>query len=373
MLWKQLLIVGAMFCSIVGLPCQVDWALQHHVEYAFQNIQGGSWKPLQPLPEKASDSHSMPPPPELLLLSLNSRDNSLKFPEKVLAKWHDHGEFAPTFRAKYAERKTQYPLDIPQARLDTGESCAKKNKLHNGEDVQPNVVKLEESNFKSVADLKPLHHKTHIVSSPKLTVEVCVGQSVYITNRTEEAHIVKSGVQIAGYWKGKFWSTQGKGKDKDKAGDASKEVTASDIPFQLQSSESRVTMSAKVTPLSSLMRAKREVSPADAVVAYHTLKDQPTAADPKAFVLTPKPFVVYWRADDFKAKTTKTEGESEDGLVIPAAHLAGTIPYTKWRSSKYCELIWAVKWPTVGAKGLQPVRPLVSMSLALFCTKFDYT
>ena len=354
-------------CCFAGeIPCEVDWALQHHMEYAFQNMNSGDWKPLQPLPEKAPDSHCVPPPPEMLLLTVNAHDKSLKFPEKVLAKWHDHSEFSGAFREKYRDCKANYPLDLPNARQSSGEAPKKRPRTGADESAAATEVKVEESALKDVADLKPLHHKAHIVSSPKLNIEVCVGQAVYIANHTNEVHVVKEGAMIGGYWKGKFWSTQpAKGKDGAEASVAA--PTVADIPFELSGSTSRVQMNSKVVPLGSLIKTKREISPADALVAYHVMRDQPTADDASAFVLSPKAFTVYWKMEDLKPKTTKTEGGGDD-LIIPAAHIAGTIPHTKWSSSKYCEVLWAVKWPSVAAKGLQPVRPLVAMCLCLCLT-----
>ena len=146
----------------------MDWALQHHMEYAFQNMNSGDWKPMQPLPEQAPDAHCIPPPPDMLLLSVNTHDRSLKFPEKVLAKWHDHSEFSGAFREKYRDCKANYPLDLPNARQSSGEAPGKKPRTGADESAALTEVKIEdESALKDVADLKPLHHKAHVVSSPE--------------------------------------------------------------------------------------------------------------------------------------------------------------------------------------------------------------
>ena len=51
-----------------------------------------------------------------------------------------------------------------------------------------------------------------------------------------------------------------------------------------------------------------------------------------------------------------------DELTIPAPHLVGTIPSSKWLASAAVDVVWAVKWPAVAAKGLQPVRPAVVLN-----------
>ena len=116
------------------LPRQMDWALQHHSEHAFQNITTGNWKPLVPLPEPLPDGElAAPPAPTFMLLTLNKRDNSLKMPDKVMTKWHDHAEsdFSAVFRQKYEECKQRFPLDIPNPKREAdggGEDGGSANK-----------------------------------------------------------------------------------------------------------------------------------------------------------------------------------------------------------------------------------------------------
>ena len=99
---------------------QVDWALQHHAQYCYQKIMDESWKPLTPLPEPLDQADlAAPPAPTMLLLTINKRDSSLKFPERVLARWHDHADLGAAFREKYAECKASHPLDLPNAKRET--------------------------------------------------------------------------------------------------------------------------------------------------------------------------------------------------------------------------------------------------------------
>ena len=329
-----------------------------------------------PLPEPVPDENlAAPPAPTFMLLTLNKRDNSLKMPDKVMTKWHDHVEsdFSAVFRKKYEECKQSFPLDIPNPKreADGGEDGSANKKPRTGAGGSSTVsgvgagteVKLEDSNFLDVGDLKALHHKANLVSCPKLTIEVCVGQAVFISNHTNETHIVKDGTVLAGFFKGKFWSDQQK-KAEQNGKDAGKKdmVTPADIPFKMVDSNTLCQLHSKIVTIGSIIKARRQVAPADASIAYHTLTDQPTQSDPAAFTLKRKDFTVYWKCEDLKQVKSETD---EGGLLIPAMHLAGTVGYAKWEKAEICELVWAVKWPSVAAKGLQPIRPMIIMCLAL--------
>ena len=56
---------------------------------------------------------------------------------------------------------------------------------------------MTESSWVDVADMKPLHRKAAIVTCPKLHVEVCVGNAVYLTNHTDEPLTLKDGEVVA--------------------------------------------------------------------------------------------------------------------------------------------------------------------------------
>ena len=89
---------------------QVDWALQHHAQYCYQKIMDESWKPLTPLPEPLDQADlAAPPAPTMVLLTINKRDSSLKFPERVLG-WHDHADLGAAFRLGSKARAQPMPL-----------------------------------------------------------------------------------------------------------------------------------------------------------------------------------------------------------------------------------------------------------------------
>ena len=103
------------------------------------------------------------------------------------------------------------------------------------------------------------------------------------------------------------------------------------------------------------IKTKRSLSPSDARVGYHTLTDSPSATEPAAFTLSPKQAQVYFKASHFHAKVGKTEGaeEGEDDVAkIHAAHMAGTLPASKW-NGKYIKMCWAMKWPAHPSNGCQ--------------------
>ena len=76
-----------------------------------------------------------------------------------------------------------------------------------------------------------------------------------------------------------------------------------------------------------------------------------------------KSIVVYFRASEIPVKDE--QGEPNDDTVkktIPSAHIAGLLPFDVWQSSSLVMIAWAVKWPPVASKGLQPIRPMLVTS-----------
>lgn len=116
-------------------------------------------------------------------------------------------------------------------------------------------------------------------------------------------------------------------------------------------------LNSKYQPIKDVIKSKRILTPGDAHVAYHDLTDAPTPTDPSAFHFTPKKMNVFFKVTDFPAVKSEEGGDSK--LMIPAAHLAGAVPPKVWEPSSLSALAWAVKWPAVASKGLQPIRPMV--------------
>ncbi|CAE7445290.1 unnamed protein product [Symbiodinium natans] len=56
-------------------------------------------------------------------------------------------------------------------------------------------------------------------------------------------------------------------------------------PQQTSLSSYRCQMNSKVVTIGSVIKAKRQIAPADATVACHSLSDQPTQEDPACYLL----------------------------------------------------------------------------------------
>ena len=67
---------------------------------------------------------------------------------------------------------------------------------------------------------------------------------------------------------------------------------------------------------------------------------------------------IFFRAVDIPVKEEGDNGE-ENKRTVPAAHMAGLLPFECWAQSSLVSPIWTVKWPPVTSKGLQPVRPMI--------------
>lgn len=74
--------------------------------------------------------------------------------------------------------------------------------------------------------------------------------------------------------------------------------------------------------------------------------------------------VIYFRASEIPVKDEQAEQQNDESVrkVVPASHIAGLLPYERWQSSSLVTIGWAVKWPAVASKGLQPIRPMLVTS-----------
>ncbi len=73
--------------------------------------------------------------------------------------------------------------------------------------------------------------------------------------------------------------------------------------------------------------------------------------------------MVYFRASEIPVKDEQGEpNDDEVKKTIPAAHIAGLLPFDIWQASSLVTIAWAVKWPPVASKGLQPIRPMLVTS-----------
>lgn len=132
---------------------------------------------------------------------------------------------------------------------------------------------------------------------------------------------------IAGFYKGKWWLQR----------DASQQAaTTSDILFELKSSNDHVILGTQYSSLGQVVKAKRGVSPADAHVGFHSLRDAPTSDDPSHFevALSHK---LHFKAEDIPSKS------EDDKAKISAQNLAGTLPIAAWQT-------WATELTFAGGR-----------------------
>ena len=108
--------------------------------------------------------------------------------------------------------------------------------------------------------------------------------------------------------------------------------------------------------MADIIKTKRASSPADAHVGFHDLKDHPKEGSPGHFLLERK-HKVYFRFDDVPVQT-----EGDNKLVkISSQNVASCIPVHCWKTW-LTELTWSVRWPPTVSKGLQPVRPYITVA-----------
>lgn len=363
---------NAMICKMLAFSVfhsflcsdamKVDWAKQHHVETVFNGFLNDEFKPLTPLPG-APDQQPGPPQPTLSLLAWGSgkAKDTLKTPDKLLKNWWD-GNFSTEFRAFVEEARQNHALDIKITEDTSPNQAQKRRRVNEGGGSVPgqagsnnpspnsgNQPQPVEIKAVDISDIPTLCFASKVTANPKLVLKVTIGQGVFIENQGDEPEAVRAGVTLCGFYKGKFWTPDGE------AADAPSEKA--DVLFRLESGSDYVILNSKFVQLSEVIKSKRQLTPADAHVGFHDLTDAPTPTDAAAFTLAPKKVNVYFKVTDFPA--VKQEDGGEEKLMIPSAHLAGAVPPGVWQTSCVAKLIWAVKWPAVASKGLQPIRPMV--------------
>ena len=305
----------------------------------------------------------MPEPPVLTLLAYNHKTksaqglSSLTTPVKVLTQWHD-SNFKGEFRERMSKLREEYPLDLPPKRANEAENpkpAAKKPRTTStgagSESGQTDSLETDLVDVESVTASFPLTHEATLSSNAKIELVITIGQGVFALNKSQETQCLKQGAVLCGYYKGK-WETE---KVLPKG--------VNDVPWVLGGSDDMLMMQNKYMSLSDIIKQKRLLTPADAHVSFHILKDKPTTRDPSAFVLEGKPnmFLTFKIAET----PTKTEEDSSTPAKVPCVHLAGMLPASRWGESRYVHVAWACKWPAVGQKGLQAVRPMVCAKMAL--------
>ena len=296
----------------------------------------------------------LPDPPTLSVLAYNNKTKSsaglqsLATPAKVLTQWHD-SSFSAEFREFLKDKREALRLDLVP-KTAKGETSNDDPNPRPGKKARtastPDPVPIATDDFIDVGEIQsPLTHEAVVCNNSKLTIAVTVGHGCFLINQTGDVQSCKAGTVLAGYYKGKFESLE----------------TMPDGPdlvlFTLTGSSNAVLMNGKLMKVGELINIKRQTNPGDATVSFHELTDTPKPSDPKAFTLKMKPKIfLAFRAQPFP---TKTEAEGDNPLKIPSVHMAGALPSSAWSRCRFASMLWAMKWPPVASKGLQPVRPMV--------------
>ena len=256
---------------------EMDWAKQTFTEYVFEKFLEGEFNPIVPLPPKEKpDDMALPTQPTLSLLAYSKVKQgglvTLKTPDKVLLAWHDNPNHGLEFQSFLEERRKDHFLDC-KAEDGKGEKPASGRKGR-GQAVKSTAPddKIPDPPVTSVLQSEvptPWAYEAVTVGNPDVRIVIAIGQRVFLINVAETAVALKKGSVLGGYFKGKFWS---------KKDDDSEAILPGDVPFQLRSGSDEVFLNGKCITVQDCIAAKRQLSPADATVAYHVMSDAPTSS-----------------------------------------------------------------------------------------------
>ena len=280
--------------------------------------------------------------------------SKMRTPIAVAERWQKHTRFAAEFEnlVKNAKAAGIIALDENEV-MAVVESPEKRRRLLGDPAGGPPAgeVKQELEEPPVVTEhaldlLQPLASYEEIdIAKTGLRLRITAdGARVFVVNRTDQAIIVEPGKQIAGYYKGSWVSTAALDTVDD----------ATSVAFELKDSQSRVVLNGKYVSVGDVFKALQspDKDPSNNKVAYHTLVEKPTDADPGAFSLTTK-YKQRWKFENSPVKI-------EPGLPPRSSplHCAGACALEKWRNG-LTSIIWTVHWTS---KGLSPVRPAVHVT-----------
>ncbi|CAE7353633.1 unnamed protein product [Symbiodinium sp. CCMP2592] len=269
-----------LFCVSVSRAAET-----HEHDLAEKFVQE-TFKSPTPLTTTTDVDIQMPDFPALSLLTPNNKTKtpagltSLSTPAKVLTQWHDHVHFQQEFRTFLQEQREKFPLDLapaasrtrPRDETDNNPSSAKRARITNffggpkseEGDGQGPKQETSEDDFLDASDLGvPMTHEAAI-GTTKLHMVVTVGNGVFLINRHTDAVTCKAGTVLAGYYKGKFESSETPVKGNDV------------VSFELKDSKDLVMSAGRVTRLGEMIKTKRLTNPNDATISFHELQDAPT-------------------------------------------------------------------------------------------------
>ena len=342
---------------------QADWCKEHITDLISGKFLNDEWTTVG-VDTKAKNSSeegpTMPAQPALQVLqwSLKAKKNglaTLKTPEKLMRQWSTSPSSGSAFLAYLEEMRKKFPLDLPisedsdkkrnaAGRFIGGESSNKKPKTGSVQDPSESHV------FQIDALPVPFCYEA-VTTEKQVFLTICPGNRIFMVNKSQQAVTLRAGSVLCGWFKGKWHVVRNP---------ASSGVPDEDIPFELKNSSQHVLMGNQVMSLSQVIASKRQSSPADAHIGFHSMEDAPTAADKKAFnVIRKTDAHLFFKMDNVVVK------EEEEGKtpLVPSKDFAGLVPHQSWNS--WCtEVLWSCRWPPAATKGLTPIRPFVVMSVS---------
>ena len=343
------------------MTVQADWCKEHIGEVSTSKFLNDEWKLTgvdTTMAKNSEEGVAMPAQPALQVLqwSQKSKKNglaTLKTPEKLIRQWSTSPTSGSEFLSFLEEMRQKFPLDIPPSeeekkrnangRFIAGESSNKKPKTNSTDPSEAHVFQID-------ALPTPFCYEA-ITQEKNVSLMICPGNRIFLVNKTQQTVNLQAGSVICGWFKGKWHVVRSP---------ASSGVPDEDIPFELKHSSQRVLMGNQVMSLSQVITSKRQSSPADAHIGFHTMEDAPSAEDKKGFnVIRKADAHLFFKMDNVVIK------EEEEGKtpIVPSKDFAGLVPHQSWNS--WCtEILWSCRWPPSATKGLTPIRPFVVMSVS---------
>lgn len=313
-------------------------------------------------PQEAAPSESVPPPPKLNLLLINS-DNKLQIPVSVVKEWQLHPRFGTQFTAWLDNFMKDFSVadenlagsgdggSAPDAVSGPGPSNAKRKSTGKASSASHKTPKLEDlaSFIVDVKDItESLLAEAQMSGKAAPFYQIRTGHQLYLVNKSDSEWQSSSLCMIAGYGKGSFKLI--------KPNDT--ETNVSDmIQFKLESHDDMVVFNGQLVTMGHVMNDQFAKKP-DTEVCYHKLTCSEN--NPKEFTLEQTHNIMF--------SPVREEGDCKLGSV------ASREPVQSYKSAPCLRLLWTVRFT---AKGLMPVKPGVylmgAVSLpagkALHCTK----
>ena len=119
------------YCGFGQTELKRDWAKEYMTDFVTTGLLSGEFPlpasaTLPPVAIPADQVEAMPPQPQLLLMAWSQVKHeglpSLRTPESVLKKWHDHPQFGEQFQSFLADLRKECPVDLPPSSKKGGGS-----------------------------------------------------------------------------------------------------------------------------------------------------------------------------------------------------------------------------------------------------------